>query len=293
MESEVFADQWIPLRPHTDVPLLLAIMNVLFKDDSYDKDFIAKQVEPTGFQKWKDYVLGKTAPTPPPTDPVGSIMYGIGDSMPGIVDGAVDRTPEWAEKITGVPADTIRGLARFLAQNKGKIALQFGLGFQRRQYGEDACGAAIMLTCMLGNLGNPGNYGFTTGQGGYPTISRPSTTSYFARKNYTYVVPNTIDVRDNVSTSILLRPLYEQGKITAEEFNHLCGGIWNDPIVNIKMMFYNRGFMTPAVLNNTIRSLKILPYLVWTLGQYTTNVIYNYTGHCNANSNHILRTGKH
>jgi anaerobic dimethyl sulfoxide reductase subunit A len=271
-ESEIFADQWIPIRPQTDVPLLIAIMNVLFKEDLYDHDFVAQQVEPTGFQKWKDYVLGNAAAIPPLKE-----TYGIqDDESVTTVDGAIDRTPEWAEKITGVPAETTRALARFLAQNKGHIDFEFGLGFQRREYGEDGPSAAILLESMLGNLNNPGNYGLNAGQGGAPGGPDPSITSYYKRKPYTYVVPNTFDCRDNVSRAILLRPLYEEGKLSAEEYNHLMGGLYNDPIINIKMMFYARGFMTPAALNQTIRSFKILPYLIWTLGQYKTNVVYNY-----------------
>jgi len=292
-ESEVYADQWIPMRPQMDVPFLLAIMNVLIKENLYDTAFVAAQVEPTGFQKFKDYVLGNAPAMPVPKDPFGFAgkvapdgtvtgLVGpgnIGDINPVANPGekATDRTPEWAAPICGVPADTIRAFARWLGQNKGKLNLQFGLGFQRREYGEDCCSAAACLTIMLGELGHTWDYGIGSGQNsGTPTIVKPSITSYFARKNYTYMVPNTMDIRDNVSTAVLLRPLYEQGKVTAEEVNHLLGGLVDDPIVNIKMMFYSRGFMTPANLNNTIRSVKSLPYLIWTLGQYSTNVIYNY-----------------
>ena len=90
---ETLADQWIPIRAGTDLAMFLAMANVLFKENLYDQAFVSKYVEPTGFAKWKDYVLGNTAGP----------------------DGKIDRTPEWAEKICGVPADTIRGLARFCA----------------------------------------------------------------------------------------------------------------------------------------------------------------------------------
>ena len=60
VSAEVYADQWIPIRPNTDLAMLLAMANVLFKENLYDADYVAKFVEPTGFQKWKDYVLGRT-----------------------------------------------------------------------------------------------------------------------------------------------------------------------------------------------------------------------------------------
>ena len=58
--------------------MFLAMANVLFKENLYDQAFVSKYVEPTGFAKWKDYVLGNTAGP----------------------DGKIDRTPEWAEKIS-------------------------------------------------------------------------------------------------------------------------------------------------------------------------------------------------
>ena len=63
--------------------MILAIANVWFKENLYNAAYVAKYVEPTGFQKWKDYVLGNT----PGYD--GS----DGQTSP---DGAIDRTPEWA-----------------------------------------------------------------------------------------------------------------------------------------------------------------------------------------------------
>ncbi len=52
------ADQWIPMRPGTDMALLASMANVLFKENLYDKDFVNKWVEPKGFQMWQDYILG-------------------------------------------------------------------------------------------------------------------------------------------------------------------------------------------------------------------------------------------
>ena len=72
--------------------MMLAVANVLFKENLYNANFVSKYVEPTGFAKWKAYVLGQTAGP----------------------DGAIDRTPEWAAPICGVPAATIRAFAEAL-----------------------------------------------------------------------------------------------------------------------------------------------------------------------------------
>ena len=84
--TQALSDQWIPIRPGTDIALMLAISNVWFKENLTDNTFIAANVDPVGLAKYKDYVLGNTAGP----------------------DGAIDRTPEWQQSITGVPAATVR-----------------------------------------------------------------------------------------------------------------------------------------------------------------------------------------
>ena len=42
--AEVLADQWIPIKPGTDLALFLAIANILFKEDLWDKEFGTRYV---------------------------------------------------------------------------------------------------------------------------------------------------------------------------------------------------------------------------------------------------------
>jgi len=56
--AETVASQWIPIRPTTDVAMMIAMANVWFREDLCDKEFIKKWVEPEGLRQWKDYVLG-------------------------------------------------------------------------------------------------------------------------------------------------------------------------------------------------------------------------------------------
>ena len=81
--AETWANQWIPIRPGTDMAMMLAVANVLFKENLYNATYVSKFVEPTGFQKWKDYVLGNSS----------GYDGTNGTTSP---DGAIDRTPEWA-----------------------------------------------------------------------------------------------------------------------------------------------------------------------------------------------------
>jgi anaerobic dimethyl sulfoxide reductase subunit A len=72
----------------------------------------------------------------------------------GKKDG-IAKTPEWAEAITGVPAETIRLFAREYATTKPS-SLIMGLGPQRHGNGEQTTKNLCTLACMTGNVGISG-----------------------------------------------------------------------------------------------------------------------------------------
>ncbi len=127
--AEVLADQWIPVKPGTDAAMMLAVAHVLFTEDLYDKTYVEKYVDPRGLQEWRDYILGHK-------------------------DG-VERTPEWAEQICAVPAETIRAFARLYASVK-PTWLWKGYGLDRKSRGENISRAAAALQAITGNWGIAG-----------------------------------------------------------------------------------------------------------------------------------------
>ncbi|MEA2673174.1 MAG: hypothetical protein QOI92_366, partial [Chloroflexota bacterium] len=67
----------------------------------------------------------------------------------------LDRcTPEWGERITGVPAGLIEQAARLYAA--GPSLLWIGQGFQRQPRGGNAVRAVALLPAVTGNLGRAG-----------------------------------------------------------------------------------------------------------------------------------------
>ncbi|MEO0974382.1 MAG: molybdopterin-dependent oxidoreductase, partial [Pseudomonadota bacterium] len=64
-------------------------------------------------------------------------------------------TPEWAEGISGVPADLIREAARRYATS-GASQLLWGLGVTEGSHGTESTFALINLAVMTGNIGRPG-----------------------------------------------------------------------------------------------------------------------------------------
>ena len=129
MAAARLADQWIPIKPGTDTAMILAMAYVIFKADLWNKDFVAKFVEPFGFEKWKSYVLGE--------------------------DDEVPKTPKWAEEKCAVPAETIRDLAMQVATNK-PAWMWCHWGVSRKSRGEQTAKAFASLQAMMGYWGTPG-----------------------------------------------------------------------------------------------------------------------------------------
>jgi anaerobic dimethyl sulfoxide reductase subunit A len=128
--AETLADQWIPIKPGTDITMFLAMANIIFKENWVNQEFVRKFVEPTGLEKWKRYVLGLT-------------------------DG-IDKTPEWAEKICAVPAKTIHELTRLVATVHKPAWMWNHYSVNRKAQGEQTFKAFASLQAILGYWGTPG-----------------------------------------------------------------------------------------------------------------------------------------
>jgi anaerobic dimethyl sulfoxide reductase subunit A len=141
------ADEWIPLLPATDNALMDAMMYVIVSENLHDKAFIDR------------YTLGFDETSMPEGVPANESLVAY---LMGKKDGQV-KTPEWAEKITRVPAQTIRQLARDYANTKPAALIQ-GWGPQRHNCGERTARGSTLLATLTGNVGIKG--GWAAGYGG-------------------------------------------------------------------------------------------------------------------------------
>ena len=128
--AETLADQWIPIKPGADGAMFLAMANVVFTEDWVDHEFVEKFVEPVGLEKWRRYVLG--------------------------LEDGIGKTPEWAEGICAVPAETIRELTRLVAKDRRPAWMWNHYSVNRKAQGEQTFKAFASLQAILGYWGTPG-----------------------------------------------------------------------------------------------------------------------------------------
>lgn len=141
--AAIHADKWIPVLPCQDGALYLAVCYIWLTEDTYDKEYI--ETHSLGFDKFAEYILGNE-----PGDPEGP------------------KTPEWAAPRCGVPAWTIKALARNWAQKKTSLSGFMGPGM-RGTYSTEPCRIQTCAEGMQG-YGAPGRNRYNIG-GGLPTRS--------------------------------------------------------------------------------------------------------------------------
>ena len=121
-EASALADDVIIVKPGSDATLALAMMHVIIANNSCDAGFVEDHT--VGFADLKAHVA--------------------------------DFTPEWAEPLTGVPADQIVALARAYATTRPAMIVMGGSSLHK---GDNTWQAARAITCLralTGNYGRPG-----------------------------------------------------------------------------------------------------------------------------------------
>jgi len=105
----------------TDVAMLNGMLNVIIGEELYDRQYVQTYVE--GLDQLKEHVK--------------------------------DFTPEEMEPICGIPADTLREVARAYARAESAIIF-WGMGVSQHTHGTDNARCLIALSLITGQVGRPG-----------------------------------------------------------------------------------------------------------------------------------------
>ncbi|HVG94747.1 MAG TPA: formate dehydrogenase subunit alpha, partial [Planctomycetota bacterium] len=122
-ETDIAAHAWrfLRLRPGSDVSLYNGMLNVIFSEGLEDRDFIARRTE----------------------------------NVEALKAVAAKYPPEVASALCGIPADTIREVARAIANARSFLCF-WGMGISQHVHGTDNARCLIALCLATGNVGKPG-----------------------------------------------------------------------------------------------------------------------------------------
>ena len=115
------ATHYLQFKPDTDVALLNAMMHVIVEEGLVAQSFVADRT--SGFEEIRKNVAG--------------------------------YSPEAMAPVCGVPAATIRDVARMYATSQGSMIL-WGMGISQHVHGTDNARCLIALSMMTGQVGRPG-----------------------------------------------------------------------------------------------------------------------------------------
>ena len=107
--------------PSTDVAMLNAMLNVIVTENLYDKQYVQTYTE----------------------------------NFPAFAEHIRDFTPEEMAPICGIPADTLREVARTYARAESAIIF-WGMGVSQHTHGTDNARCLIALSLITGQIGRPG-----------------------------------------------------------------------------------------------------------------------------------------
>jgi len=117
------ANEWIPIRPGSDLAVILAMLNVVISEKRYNEEFITANV--TGFQELSEEVK--------------------------------KYSPEWAANLSDVPVDTIKRIAReFSGGYPAVIPIHKREAIQARPGGFELVRACLALMAITGNIERKG-----------------------------------------------------------------------------------------------------------------------------------------
>ncbi|HJW23652.1 MAG TPA: molybdopterin-dependent oxidoreductase [Rhodocyclaceae bacterium] len=181
------ADEWVPVRPGKDVVMILAMAKVLIDAGTIDEPFLTEYTNATSLVDEAGVVLkDKDGKTPLVWDTVSGsarpYAAGVKPALKGsytvdgkavrtafqvLADGVRDITPEYAQEIADVPAETIVRLARTFAKEarigetieiEGQklryrpAVLYTFRGLSAKEHGVQGWRTGLILNMLVGNI---------------------------------------------------------------------------------------------------------------------------------------------
>ena len=177
--------EWIPIRTGTDAALCSALAYEIITNGWADEEFLTK------------YCIGYNEETLPESAKGKNASYK--DYILGTGYDKTPKTPAWASKITLIPEQRIKDLARQMHE-ADPVFIQQGYGSQRHSNGEMTSRAIMVLPQLLGQIGKPGtNDGRRENKIGFSMGSFPTGTNKCKTQIPTFMWTKAIDAPEEMT----------------------------------------------------------------------------------------------
>jgi len=199
--TTALSDEFIPIKPATDIYLAMAMAHVIFRDKLLDEEFLAAHSVAPFIVRNDNGKFLREADIVPGGDPNNYVVWNKSPAVPvavaphseipenvvpdlfaePVINGiscstalvkiraeAQKWSPEVQEEYTGVPAEAVERITHEYVETENSVLdLYTGMRYQN---GGPACRAVAMLPILSGKLGKDETLGFTFGAqlGEYP-----------------------------------------------------------------------------------------------------------------------------
>lgn len=142
------ADEWLPVRPGTDLAFVMALIHVWLRDGKYDKKFV------------EEYTVG----------------------IEQLTEAVKDSTPEWQEALTGIKAATVERIADEIYKAAPSVIIDWGHKTTTTRAEYQRTRAICIANALMGNFEKKGGLHFSKnankfnelcGEELFPTLANP------------------------------------------------------------------------------------------------------------------------
>ena len=151
------ADEWLPIRPGTDLAFVMALIHIWIRDDKYDKDFIEK------------YTVG----------------------IENVIEAVKETTPQWQESITGIKAEIVERIADEIYKAAPKVIIDWGHKTTTTRAEYQRTRAICIANALMGNVEKKGGIYFSKDSKTFNKLCKEELFPTIANPDSAFKIPKT------------------------------------------------------------------------------------------------------
>lgn len=149
------ADEWLPVRPGTDLAFVMSLIHVWLRDEKYDKEFV------------ENYTVG----------------------LENLKVAVKDATPKWQENITGIKASSVERIANEIWAAAPAVVIDWGHKTTTTRAEYQRTRAISIANALMGNFEKKGGIGFSKKAKDYNELAGSEIYPTLANLNKNFKVP--------------------------------------------------------------------------------------------------------